>query len=177
MTSMALEGHTMARAGRGDGRDVRRTSTRGGPRGSGDPSGGPGDPRTGALGRVEDPLLEPRVLAVEDLPGDRLVARVGVHPQLAEEAGDGEPGLAAVRVGEAGGARRAPVGVLHLRPEAHGGHREELGADVDDPAEEALPVLEAALPPRHAVEGRAGEPARGALDEPHVPREGPEAGV
>ena len=50
-----------------------------------------------------------------------------------------------------------------VRVDHRRGDREQLTADVDDPSEEGLPLLELRLPTRHPVERRAGELAGGAL--------------
>src|SRR5690606_11444038 len=125
------------RCGRGTARSAARSTCtpgsgraeRGG--GSVRGAGGPGDPRPGALRGGQHSVLGPGVLTVADRAGQPLVTGVGVDPQLAEEPRHGEPGLAAVGVGEPDRARRGAVLHLHLRPHAHRRHREELGTDVD----------------------------------------------
>src|SRR5262249_61443504 len=66
------------------------------------------------------------------------------------------------RVGQFDGGVAVRLAQL-LRSHAARADREQLGADVDDPAEEALPVLELALPARHSVERLPGQFAAGAL--------------
>ncbi|MYK69080.1 MAG: hypothetical protein F4020_05910 [Gammaproteobacteria bacterium] len=73
--------------------------------------------------------------------------------------------------------RRGVAGVLggqHVDANAHGGHREELGSDVDDAAQHGLALLEPRPEPEHAVEQGTRELARTALDESHVPCQAPE---
>ena len=97
----------------------------------------------GALARVEDALLEPGDVTVEHRGRQLAVGVVGVGPQLVEQHLDPQPRLAAERIGEA--LRRPPVRPgppqEHVGPYARGRHREQLRADVHDPAEEPLVVL------------------------------------
>src|SRR5919106_3879601 len=131
-----------------------------------------GDPRAGALRRVEDIRLEPDVLACQDGLGELLVHRIGVRPQGVEEPLDAESGLPAERVRELRRLLTVPTLVAeHLRADAAGRHGEQLRPDVDDAAEEALLALQLRLPPRHAVEGLPGQLARRPLDVPQVRRE------
>ena len=71
------------------------------------------------------------------------------------------------RLGRAGGGER-------LRAAHRGRHREELVRDVHQPEQERLLVLQPRLVDAHAVEARAREAARGALDEAQVRRQRPE---
>ena len=75
--------------------------------GSGRPGG---DPRAGALGLVEDAVLEPGVVAVEHAAGEPPVGVVGVGPQPVEQLSDPQPGLRAERVGELVAPRRPASG-------------------------------------------------------------------
>src|SRR4051812_34544400 len=117
-----------------------------------------------AARRVLDALLEPRVLAVEDLERERVVVVVVVGPQLGEQRVDAAARLLGEHVGQLARLLR----VQRLR--VHAGRRdgEQLGADVDDAPEERLALLELGLPAAHRVERRARELARVALDEAHV---------
>ena len=123
--------------------------------------------------RVGDPLLDERVAALEHALGERVVLDVVVAPERAEQRPDAAPRLAAEQVGELGGLGGA-LGVLRrgsCRVDHRRGHREQLRADVDDPAEHRLALLELRLPAPHRVEGRASQLARAALDEAQVLRE------
>src|SRR5215218_2276917 len=62
-----------------------------------------------------------------------------------------------------------------VRVDDRGRHREQLGADVDDPREHRLALLQPRLPAAHRVERRARELARRTLDEPQMTRERTEA--
>ncbi|GAA3295333.1 hypothetical protein GCM10020295_22250 [Streptomyces cinereospinus] len=83
----------------------------------------------------------------------------------AEEFLDADAGLAAEGVGELVGlaAVFAPR-AQEFGADAGGAHREQLGADVHDPAQEALLGLHPALPAGHRVERGPGQLAGGALD-------------
>src|SRR5215218_9592168 len=62
-----------------------------------------------------------------------------------------------------------------VRVDDRGRHREQLGADVDDPRQHRLALLQPRLPAAHRVERRARELARRALDEAQVARQRAEA--
>src|SRR5690606_2018574 len=116
-------------------------------------------------GGVDDALLQPGVGAGQDAPDDLAVEVVGVGPQAAEEFLDPDAGLAAEGVREL--VRLAAVlapAAQQFGADAGGAHGEQFGADVDDPAEEALLGLHLPLPAGHGVEGGAGQLAGGALD-------------
>src|SRR5918912_468632 len=122
---------------------------------------------------VDDSLLEPPVATVEDsLPGV-VVGAVVVGPQAVEQRLHPPTGLAAEEVGELAGLTPSPRLVGRNPPgiDARGCDREQLGADVDDPSEERLPLLERRLPAADPVEGRASELARAPLDEAQVSRQ------
>src|SRR5512133_2138403 len=128
-----------------------------------------GDHRAVA-GGVDDARLQPGVVAAQDALGGRVVAGVVVGPQVVEEPLDPAAGAPAEQLGQLDrllGRGRAVVD-QHPGPHAGGADREQLGADVDDPAQEPLLALQPALPAGHAVEGRAGEPPAGPLHEAQV---------
>ena len=128
--------------------------------------------------RVEHVLLEPCVSAGEHLLRGLVLSVVVVGPQLREQPVGPTAGLAAEQVGQFHGLLPA-VGLLApdgVRVDARARDREELGADVDDPAEQVALLLEARLVAAHRVEGRARELARVALDVAHVLGQLPELG-
>ena len=100
------------------------------------------------------------------------------------------PGLGLASIGEAepldhvDGRRAGEAGchqggvehrcLVELQARQRRRRTEQLGGDVHDAPEEGLLVLELGLPPRHAVEGRARELARGPLDVAQVARQRPE---
>src|SRR5829696_6346792 len=120
-----------------------------------------GDHRAVARG-VDDAMLEPRVAPLEHPLRARVVVLVVVRPQCREELVDAAAGLLAEEVGELPRLLR-PLRVLGgdgVRVHDGRGDREQLGADVDDPPEPRLLLLEADLETAHEVEDRAGELAR-----------------
>nr|WP_081784814.1 cation-translocating P-type ATPase [Cellulomonas sp. KRMCY2] len=62
-----------------------------------------GDPRPGALGGVDDAVLQPTHVTLEHGPGQGAVRPVGVVPELSEELVHPVPGLLAEDVGEPDG--------------------------------------------------------------------------
>lgn len=136
-----------------------------------------GDPGAVAA-RVHDALLQPGVRTGQHARDDLAVQVVGVGPQPPEELVHADAGLPAEHVGEL--VRLAAVvvgGAQVLGPYDGRAHGEQFGADVHDPAEEALFGLHPALPAGHGVEGGPGQLARCPLHVPQVPGEFPELRV
>src|SRR5215210_3993162 len=121
-------------------------------------------------GRVRDALLDPREAAVEHGLRGRVVVVVVVGPQLVEEPVDARAGLLAEQVRELEGllAEVRALGLDRVRVGRRRRDRVQLRADVDDPPEERLLLLELGLPAAHRVERRACQLARVALDEAQV---------
>ena len=88
--------------------------------------------------RIDDALLHPRVATLKHSASQRPVGVVAIPPEAVEQLLGPNPGLLAKRVGEFDGGAVRPVS---LRPDARRGHREQLRADIDDPAQESLLVL------------------------------------
>src|SRR5215218_6100684 len=120
--------------------------------------------------RVRDALLDPLEAAVQHAHGARVVRVVRVGPQLVEEPVHAPAGLLAEQVGELEGllGEVGALGLDRVRVRRGGRDRVQLGADVHDPPEECLLLLELGLPASHRVERRARELARVALDEAQV---------
>src|SRR5882724_1317668 len=123
-----------------------------------------------AAGRVEDPLLEPRVAALHHPLGGGVAVVVVVGPQIVEQPVDPPAGLRAEEIGQFEGRLRLAGILVGQRPGVHagGGDGEQFAADVDDAAEEGLLLLQRALPARHRVEGRPGQLAARPLGEAQV---------
>ena len=140
--------------------------------------GGVGDP--GALAaRVDDALLQP---AVPSRPGRRADSlRSALSVLVHSRANSSSTRTRACRQKASASWRASgpwsPVARQVLGAYAGGAHREQLGADVDDPGQEVLLELHPALPAGHGVEGAAGELAGGPLDVPQVAGERAELGV
>src|SRR3954447_1404827 len=121
-------------------------------------------------GRIAHALLDPRVAAVQHGHRGLVSLVVVVGPQVVEQRVRAAAGLAAEQVAQL--ARRvAALGLLggdRVGVHDRGGDGEQLGADVHDPPEERLALLEPGLPARHRVERRTGQPARGALYVAHA---------
>ncbi len=131
-----------------------------------------------SAGRIGDALLEEAVLAGEHLLRELVVLVVDVVEELLEERLGAATSLERERVGQLarlGGAARL-LGLEGLRVDDGGRHGEDLRADVDDAAEDALLVLELGLVAADRVDGAARELARGTLGPAQVLGVGAELG-
>src|SRR5215813_4704327 len=130
--------------------------------------------------RVDDAFFEPGVAPREHTPGQRRVRCISIVPELAEQLLRAQPGLDAEHVGELAGdgSPLGPVGLgVHLGADADGADREQLSADINNPAQEPLLALELALPACHRVKGGPGQLPAGPLGITQVYRERPELAV
>ena len=171
------------------GRACYWTGSASAPTGGSATSSGPGEAVRGGLrllgdhrpvaGGVEDVVLEPRVAAGEQLLGGRVLRRVVVGPQRAEQLVRAAARLLGEQVGQLEGLRPARRLAARERRgvDARARDRVQLRADVDDPAQLVALLLQAGLVAPHGVERRPRELARRPLDVAHVAGDRPELAV